>query len=881
MRGDGIILTNNHVVERAKEITVAMSDGKELPAKVLGRDPKTDLAVLKVESPTPLPIVPLGDSDRIAVGDWVVAIGNPFGLDNSVTAGIVSAKGRAIGQGPYDQFIQTDASINPGNSGGPLFDERGNVVGINTAIFSQSGGNIGIGFAIPVNVAKELVPQLEKDGHVTRGWLGVSIQKLTPELAESMGVGQKDGVLVGGITPDSPAAKAGLASGDVIQQWNGKAVDDPAALATAVAGTAVGKTVPVEVKRDGTTRTVEVTVDRMADDEQVAADASGAKRGRWGLAVRELTAEERREREMAGSEGVLVTGVAPDSPAAEAGIKEGDIVLQVNRAPVGSVAALRKAVEKTPSGKPLLLLVRTSEGGDRFAALAPGRPLSVDRKIPPEVRSTAGVACTGHPRFLFRDQSFMRRSGGTGTLQGLPTGAGGRRFAATAARREEDVDDSDRHRTHPLTGRAGGGRRSRIITARAGRRVSCSSSSPDGAWAAHIAGEGAIAADATTVYYNPAGMTLLPGTQFAASGFGVYTRSHFQNRGSHFSEEVGGGPIPGINGGNAGGFALLPTFFLTHQLMDRVSVGIGMSAPFGLETEWDRGWVGRYHARLSRLQTININPSIAVKVTDWMSVGAGANAEWANAVLSNNLDMGSLCQIFGAQQGIPPAVCTNLLGLQPGKTDGYVRLEGDDWAAGYNVGFLFTPRPGTRIGVTYRSRIKHTLTGDAGFTVPQKAEMLRTAVGRAGEHRRDGVRHAAGPRGREPLPGAAARPGLPGRRDVDELAAVPGARSSTSRTPSSPPSPSRRTGSTACATRSDWSTSSTRGGPSAAASPTIQRRFPARCGSRRASRTPIVTGWPWASASGRRHASASTCRMPTSSRRRCRRGTRTPSPGPG
>ena len=370
VRGDGIILTNNHVVERAKEITVAMSDGKELPAKVLGRDPKTDLAVLKVESPTPLPIVPLGDSDRIAVGDWVVAIGNPFGLDNSVTAGIVSAKGRAIGQGPYDQFIQTDASINPGNSGGPLFDERGNVVGINTAIFSQSGGNIGIGFAIPVNVAKELVPQLEKDGHVTRGWLGVSIQKLTPELAESMGVGQKDGVLVGGITPDSPAAKAGLASGDVIQQWNGKAVDDPAALATAVAGTAVGKTVPVEVKRDGKTRTVQVTVDRMADDEQVAADASGAKRGRWGLAVRELSAEERREREMAGSEGVLVTGVAPDSPAAEAGIKEGDIVLQVNRAPVGSVAALRKAVEKTPSGKPLLLLVRTSEGGDRFAALA-------------------------------------------------------------------------------------------------------------------------------------------------------------------------------------------------------------------------------------------------------------------------------------------------------------------------------------------------------------------------------------------------------------------------------------------------------------------------------------------------------------------------------
>jgi long-chain fatty acid transport protein len=243
------------------------------------------------------------------------------------------------------------------------------------------------------------------------------------------------------------------------------------------------------------------------------------------------------------------------------------------------------------------------------------------------------------------------------------------------------------------------------------------------------AGEGALASDPTTVYWNPAGMTLLPGTQFAASGFGVYTRTHFQNRGSHFNPAVGGGLIQGNDGGNGGGFALLPTFFLTHQLHERVSIGIGMSAPFGLETDWPRGWVGRYHARLSRLQTININPSLAVKVTDWMSIGAGANAQWANAVLSNNLDMGSLCQIFGAQEGIPPAVCTDVLGLKPGKTDGYVRLEGDDWAAGYNIGFLFTPREGTRIGITYRSRIKHTLTGDAGFTVPRKAESLRTASG--------------------------------------------------------------------------------------------------------------------------------------------------------
>jgi serine protease Do len=369
IRKDGIVLTNNHVVEHAKEITVALSDGRELPAKVLGRDPKTDLAVLKIESKDPLPVAKLGDSDALEVGDWVVAIGNPFGLNNTVTAGIVSAKGRAIGQGPYDHFIQTDASINPGNSGGPLFDEHGNVVGINTAIFSQGGGNIGIGFAIPINMAKELVPQLEEHGHVTRGWLGVSIQKLTPDLAESMGVADAHGALVAGVTPDSPAAKAGLTAGDVISRWDGKAVNQPEDLSTLVAGTPVGKTVPLEVRRDGKSRDLEVTVAKLAEEE-VASDAGEQHRGRWGLALRDLTPSERRERELEPGAGVLVTEVAPDSPAAEAQVKPGDVILQVNRHPVGSVDGLRTEVGKTPDGKPLLLLVRPAEGGARFAALA-------------------------------------------------------------------------------------------------------------------------------------------------------------------------------------------------------------------------------------------------------------------------------------------------------------------------------------------------------------------------------------------------------------------------------------------------------------------------------------------------------------------------------
>jgi serine protease Do len=369
LRQDGIIVTNNHVVENAKDITVVLADGRELSGAVLGRDPKTDLAVVKVETKDALPIAPMGDSDALHVGDWVVAIGNPFGLSNTVTAGIVSAKARSIGAGPYDNFIQTDAPINPGNSGGPLFDQRGNVVGINTAIFSRNGGSIGIGFAIHVNLAKQLVPELEESGHVTRGWLGVAIQKLTPELAESHGVTPPRGALVSSVMAKSPAEAAGIKPGDVIVDYDGKPLVDAAALPLLVAQTAVGKAVSIDVVRKGRTASFDVTVAKLVDDEEVVSHNEKAPTGQWGLATRDLNPNERAKRELDNDAGVLVVGVSPNSPAAQAEIQPGDIILEVNRTAVGSVSELKAAVAKNPDGKPLLLLVRAAEG-DRFAALA-------------------------------------------------------------------------------------------------------------------------------------------------------------------------------------------------------------------------------------------------------------------------------------------------------------------------------------------------------------------------------------------------------------------------------------------------------------------------------------------------------------------------------
>ncbi len=368
IRKDGLIITNNHVVENAQQISVTLSDKQEYKAKLVGRDPKTDLAIIKIDAKSDLPAAPLGNSATLRVGEWVMAVGNPFGLSNTVTAGIVSAKGRAIGAGPYDDYIQTDAPINPGNSGGPLFNAAGEVVGINTAIFSQSGGNVGIGFAVPINQAKALLPELESKGSVSRAWLGVSIQPMTPELARSLNVDKARGALVAEVNDKSPAEKAGIKRGDVIVAYDGKNVDQSASLPALVASSAVGKTVPLEILRDGKSQTLNVTLAKLKD-ESVALVGKHEK-SNWGLSLRELRPQERSRMGLKDRDGVLIENVVPDSPAADAGVQPGDIILQVNRVSVDSIEALKAEVGKAKPDKPLLLLLRRADGNTGYVALA-------------------------------------------------------------------------------------------------------------------------------------------------------------------------------------------------------------------------------------------------------------------------------------------------------------------------------------------------------------------------------------------------------------------------------------------------------------------------------------------------------------------------------
>jgi serine protease Do len=366
---DGYILTNNHVVDGATRVQVRLDDGRELPARVAGRDPQTDLALLKVAAAS-LPVIPLGDSSAVQVGEPVMAVGNPFGLEQTVTTGIVSATGRVIGEGPYDDFIQTDASINPGNSGGPLINARGEAVGVNTAIVSRSGGSVGIGFAVPVHLAKFVIPQLAEKGHVERGWLGVSAQPLTRELAASLGLSRTEGALVSQVVEGSPAAAAGVRRGDVIVEVDGRKVSRTTTLSLLVAAAPIGKDLKVSVLRDGKAVTLSARVARREQPDAMSAAPPGepAPRARLGVAVEPVTPAMASQLGLAGASGLIVRQIQPGSPAAEAGMRPGDIIVEVNRHPVKSAGDLQRAVAATKAGAPLLLLIQR-EGATSYVAV--------------------------------------------------------------------------------------------------------------------------------------------------------------------------------------------------------------------------------------------------------------------------------------------------------------------------------------------------------------------------------------------------------------------------------------------------------------------------------------------------------------------------------
>ncbi len=356
----GIVLTNAHVVERATEIEVVTADGKKYKAKLVGVDRRTDLAVLRLQGGGPFPAASLGDSDKIKVGDWVLAIGSPFGLQQTVTAGIISAKGRSIGQGPYDDFLQTDAAINPGNSGGPLVNMSGEVVGINSAILSRSGGNVGIGFAIPVNMAKRIYTELAAKGKVTRGWLGVSIQPLTPELAKGFGLKEPKGVLIADVVQDSPAAKAGISAGDIIVEFDKKKVDSPQDLQKVVALTPPGKGVPVKVWRDKDEKTLEIKIGDTPEDT-VALKSGNKSKSLLGLDVRPITPDLARQLNLRSAEGVVVFGVEDDSPASEAGLQRGDLIREVNRQRVRSLQDYERVTRDLKEGDRITVLLQRGQ----------------------------------------------------------------------------------------------------------------------------------------------------------------------------------------------------------------------------------------------------------------------------------------------------------------------------------------------------------------------------------------------------------------------------------------------------------------------------------------------------------------------------------------
>jgi serine protease Do len=357
---EGYIVTNNHVVEDADEIIVKLADGKEYDAELVGRDPNTDLALIKIKASRDFVQLPMGNSDGLDVGSWVVAIGSPFGLEQTVTAGIVSAKGRVIGAGPYDNFIQTDASINPGNSGGPLLNLNGEVVGINTAIIANGQG---IGFAIPINMAQSIVAQLKEHGSVTRGWLGVGIQDLTPELAEYYGIEDRKGVLVSQVFKGDPAEKAGIKPNDIIVSVDGESVNTGRELSAKIADLEVGKTTTILVIRDGKEKTITAKLAERQDPDVVVAKQDLKDNGELGLQVTELNPKSARQFGHTEEEkGVLVVGVKPGSKADEAGIQQGDLLKEVNRKPIDSVQSLKSELKEKAGDSVQLLVKRPSAG---------------------------------------------------------------------------------------------------------------------------------------------------------------------------------------------------------------------------------------------------------------------------------------------------------------------------------------------------------------------------------------------------------------------------------------------------------------------------------------------------------------------------------------
>jgi serine protease Do len=378
---EGIVITNNHVIADADEVFANFNDGSKLKAEIVGRDPKTDIAVLRIKPEKPLTAVSFGDSDRLRVGDWVMAIGNPFGLGGSLSVGVVSARNRDINSGPYDNFIQTDAAINRGNSGGPLFNMQGEVVGVNTAIISPSGGSIGIGFSIPAKTAMAVIDQLREFGETRRGWIGVRIQQIDDQIAETLGIGTAHGALIAGVNEGGPAEKAGMKSGDVIVKFDGQDIREMRDLPRAVASTAVNKSVDVVVLRNGKQQTLRITLGRLEDSEKTqqasvkapVPETRGVTKRLLGLELSRMTDEIRKRFKLRDNvKGLVIVSIEQNSPLADQRVMPGDVITEVTGQAVASAADLQKRIDalKKDGKKSALLLLVNAAGEQRFVPVA-------------------------------------------------------------------------------------------------------------------------------------------------------------------------------------------------------------------------------------------------------------------------------------------------------------------------------------------------------------------------------------------------------------------------------------------------------------------------------------------------------------------------------